>query len=114
MGGLPSIWIEKKKGSPDPTLSIKSQNLATDCGGKERNRGKIRAHKLDNQQTLPSTRSLPSWGEAFLLSTLPPGMIRVRKGLNEEGGALPAPTPPPRLGVAAPSATPGVAQRDRG
>lgn len=67
VGGLPSIWIEKKKRSPYRTVSIKSQNLATDCGGKERNRGKIHAHKLDNQQTLASTPSLPKlgWGPSL-------------------------------------------------
>lgn len=47
LGGLPSIWTKKKRGSPARTLCVKSQNPATDRSGKEQNRAKIRAHKLD-------------------------------------------------------------------
>lgn len=58
-----------------------------------------------NNSPYPGLGVSASWGGAFLPPALPPGVTRGRKGLLEKGCSS-APTPSPRLGVAAPERLP--------
>lgn len=104
---------EEPSPCPDPKRQRGKTQQLTRVEG-EWNRAKIRAHKLDKQQTLPSTLGLPKLGWGLSPSRTASRVGKSEKGVKGRRGCSSAPTPSPRLGVAAPSAAPGVAQRGRG
>lgn len=116
MGGLLSIWAAKKSDFPARTLKAWTrQNPATDRAGRGADRAKkLRAHKLDKQQTLPRSRGLPKLGWGLSPSRDASLAAKSDKGVKWRRGCSSAPTPSPRLGAAAPPAAPRVAQRGRG
>lgn len=96
--------------SPDPKSVERGKTQQLTGVGREWNRAEmVCAHKLDKQQTLPSTRGLPKLGWGLS----PPQADTSEKGVKWRKGCSSAPTPSPRLGVAARSGSPSCTARSR-